>query len=344
METSKNMRVGTAITKMEEHASMLSLGLGSTTGGLAYYFASKILNIDTAIIISAQIAIAVALFALFYIQMHLSRVSRGYFNNLNLRIAENETTLRELTHQLSKSNIANTIPPRLVATSFEIHISYSRLRVDQMSEILYRLDNLYKQLYAATADKLDEIEPSEDILIDGTLWQQAERLLTQQPEDRLYISFAQTGNSIRIQIKIGPLLIDYNDADFTVKLPKKIVTAILALAIFEAAMAGGIFSVSGCLELISKHQQNIERQLDIDLKRYKFAALIQKEKQLLHELEEMKRKIHDLTEKQWRELDQGLRRLMVITALNEDITGVHINSGFLNEARNATDFRPDGSI
>ena len=149
------------------------------------------------------------------------------------------------------------------------------------------------------------------------------------PEERIYISFAQTGNSIKYQIKSGwfPAISSDENCDILIKVPKAaVITALLGLCVTKS-FEFGIGSVNQTLDAVKKYNEDRNREL-INEK-----MSLENEKLRL-EIEKIQYELEKLPKKSREKFNEDFYKFRQITILNNEFGGVKITPGTYRNDKN----------
>lgn len=310
-------------------ATGTSVSFGSIAGLLTYQLAAPVFQSFASLII-LTILTGVSVTLIILIVFLLRESNRN--NNILIKISEDlhqKTELSEvLAKQLTDSKLCNLVKPELTLDSFEMYLTYKKLRADQFSNILYRLDRLYRGFYALKTDLIFKNGKSE--VSDYTdLICQTESLLKNRPEDRLYISFAQTGDSIRFHIKTGwSPSFDITDGDFNVGLPKCVLVTGISILLINTAYQAGISNINDTLDFAIKRQEIELNQENLEIKRLNKKKLQLETEKLMYELKQTRSKLRESPKHLRTFIEDEFREFVKSTLYNEEISSIKITSGF----------------
>lgn len=304
-----------------------SLSLGGVAGFIVYVLASPIIQTIGGLVTIVVITVAgVTLAALSIFQLKSSYSNQKAIEQLSEELRNNNQLTEALTQRILDSKVSNLIAPQLGSNSFEVYLSYEKLRADNFSEIIHKIERFYRCIYALQNGSSSS--NSIKTVISSGLIEQAEILFKIRPEDRLYISFVQTGESIRFHIKTGwTPSVTTKDGDIDIGVPKGALSAGLSVFLLNTAFTHVTSNINEVLDIAIKQQQMELNTQNIEANILSKEKLILDSEKLHYELKQLKENVAESRKEEASCLQNEFQALINVTVLNEEITTISVNSG-----------------
>ncbi|MCG8092809.1 MAG: hypothetical protein JAZ17_04125 [Candidatus Thiodiazotropha endolucinida] len=304
-----------------------SLSIGGIAGFLAYLLASPIVQSIGGLVTIIVITIAgVTLTALSIFQLKSSIANQKAIEYLSEELQNSNKLTDALAQRILDSKVSNLIAPKLSASSFEVYLAYEKLRADDFSEIIKRMEGFYRCVYALQYG--DTFYNSKKDSLNNGLIEQAESLFKVRPEDRLYVSFVQTGESIRFHIKTGwTPSIGTKDGDIDIGVPRGALSAGLSVFLLNTAFNHITSNINEVLDIAIKEQQIELNQQNIEMNHLSKEKMELETQKLRHELKHLKEKVSE-SKHEAECLQKEFQSLISVTMLNDEITTISVRSGY----------------
>lgn len=305
-----------------------SLSLGGVAGFVAYMLASPIIqSIGGLVTIIVITIVGVTLAALSIFQLKSSYSNQKAIVYLSEELKNSNKITEALSERIQDSKVSNLIAPKLGVTSFEVYLAYEKLRADVFSEVIRRVEGFYRCIYALqygnefSNSKIDELNI-------GRLMGQAESLFKVRPEDRLYISFVQTGESIRFHIETGwTPSISTREGGIEIGVPRGALSAGLSVFLLNTAFNHVASNINEVLDIAIKEQQMELNQQNIEMNHLSKEKIELETQKFYYELKELKDKISK-SKVDFECLQNEFHSLISVTMLNDEITTINVKSGY----------------
>jgi len=300
-----------------------TLTLSGIAGAVVYYMASPIVStIGILLILSILAGVSFALIVLTIYLLIGSNKNRSEIAELKSEILDEKKLTSEIYLALEKLPYAKLIEPKLTVNSFELYIAYKQLTVSHMSAILNNIDKLYKWTYALNTniwDSEDHINNNEKSYIE--VWNKIEERLKAHPEDRFVLHFAQTGDSIKFQLKSGwSPTIGADEGDIVISLPKGVLTIGVLATIITTAYNQGISGFNETLDAAIKVNQLQTQELMNEKLRLE-------NKKLMLEIKKISETFNKIPGKDRKEIEKDFKEYIYTTIGNKEITTVKVTPG-----------------
>lgn len=238
------------------------------------------------------------------------QVTRNLISQTSLDVHSNSLAIQRIA-TINKQNLAlPNVETGLPFGALEVYMQYRSLEVADLASLLDSISRLYKLVYVVNMleeGKLEMIRSKEDVYFE------ADSLLRMHPDDRLQLIEVHTGESIKFVISNNTSeLISYKDGDYTVALPKAVLSTIMVGAMaFGGAEAG--------LGLYKTYKET--NKTDVETEKAQKEII-----KLEYELEELKTKAKKCPIAN-EEMNKEIENLKNVTTRNKNMTGVKVRTG-----------------
>lgn len=302
----------------------ISVTSGGISGTLWFIIVFKVMpNVD--FILTLAISLGVAL--LVFIAVAVAFVSY-YSYKTNTMLEDNQKVLYsyyDVLYSLPQTWLAS---PDVDESMLEVYISYDRLQVGLFVDILKIITDLYHvNYYLIVEDYLEEEKRGYKYIhgYDESIFLKARDALTSESE--LYLTFAQTGNSIKIQLKSGLVpSLELKEGEIVVNINKAYITLSVTAYLLITGVSHGIKTYKEILELSHKRIQIENAQEENKLTKLKM-------KKMEQEIEKLQEKQKKLSPREEEDVQNAYISFYYIATECENITEIQLFPGISKDRR-----------